>query len=96
MANYRPLALRTLQDGRALRVDAGGSGPSQLYDPSYGVTYGPAGVSNTTQEGFELRAVYGFAARIRDYQDAEWGADWHFRLPIPGQPDISFQCLAAF
>jgi hypothetical protein len=77
-------------------TDYGTLSTSQLYDPSYGVTYGPAGVSNTTQEGFELRAVYGFAARIPLYGDTEWGADWHFRLPIPGQPDISFQCLAAF
>ncbi len=35
MDNYHPLALRTLQDGRALRIDAG-DGASQLYDPSTG------------------------------------------------------------
>jgi hypothetical protein len=69
---------------------------NQLFDPSYGVTYGPAGVTNTTMEGFERQAVYGFAARIRDYTDAQWGSDWHFRLPLPGQPDISFQCVASY
>jgi hypothetical protein len=68
---------------------------SQLYDPSYGVTYLPAGATNTTMEGFERQAVYGFAAQIPSYGDQAYGPNWHFRLPLQGQPDISFQCVAA-
>jgi Galactose oxidase, central domain/Kelch motif len=38
MHNYHPLALTTLQDGRALKVDASGTtgAPGELYDPSSG------------------------------------------------------------
>ena len=38
MPNYHPLALTTLRDGRALKVDASGStgAPGEIYDPSTG------------------------------------------------------------
>jgi hypothetical protein len=50
----------------------------------------------TVQEGFELQAVYGYAALIPGYNDSAGGTARHFRLPIPGQPDISFTCTASF
>jgi hypothetical protein len=72
---------------------------STLYDPSYGVTYSPysaGGNPATTQAGFEHDAVSGFAARIPVYGNTEFDANWHFRAPLPGQPDITFQCLFSY
>jgi hypothetical protein len=67
---------------------------SQLFDPSYGVTYSPAGFTYTTQEGFELQAVYGYAARIPLYGDgSDHPNDWHLFRPIATSLNISFQCV---